>query len=80
MARGPGRQHGPSRRSLGIVIRGEAEVVVGSRFEHPARVVPLAFLGGSVVGTILLLLPVSRAGDSATEFMPAHSPLSRPFA
>jgi potassium uptake TrkH family protein len=34
-------------------------------------VVPLAFLGGSVVGTLLLLLPLSRAGDAAPEFMPA---------
>ena len=29
---------------------------------HPARIVPLAFLGAVAVGTVLMMLPISRAG------------------
>jgi trk system potassium uptake protein len=30
---------------------------------HPARIVPLAFLGAVAVGTVLMMLPASRAGS-----------------
>lgn len=36
--------------------------------QHPARIVPIAFLGAITVGTILLALPVSRQD-------PGHAPL-----
>jgi trk system potassium uptake protein len=36
--------------------------------QHPARIVPIAFLLAIVVGTVLLMLPVSRAGSG-------HAPL-----
>jgi potassium uptake TrkH family protein len=35
------------------------------QLQHPARLVPLAFLGTSIIGTLLLMLPVSRAGPGA---------------
>jgi potassium uptake TrkH family protein len=31
--------------------------------QHPARIVPLAFLGAVAVGTVLMMLPASRAGS-----------------
>ena len=39
--------------------------------QHPARIVPLAFLGAISIGTALLLLPVSRAGDRGADFITA---------
>jgi potassium uptake TrkH family protein len=39
--------------------------------QHPARIVPLAFLGTSALGTGLLLLPVSRSGASGADFTTA---------
>ncbi|MBS7457878.1 TrkH family potassium uptake protein [Coralloluteibacterium stylophorae] len=38
---------------------------------HPARVVPLAFLATIALGTLLLLLPVSRAADAPASLMTA---------
>ena len=32
---------------------------------HPARLVPLAFLFAIAAGTVLLMLPISRAGDGS---------------
>ena len=37
------------------------------RIGHPERVVPVAFLIGMAIGTLLLMLPVSRAGGMAGE-------------
>ncbi len=38
---------------------------------HPARVIPLTFLGAIVVGTVLLLLPLAREGEGAAPFITA---------
>ncbi|MGH8792088.1 MAG: TrkH family potassium uptake protein [Stackebrandtia sp.] len=38
---------------------------------QPARLVPAAFLGVITVGTLLLLLPISREGDAAAPFLTA---------
>jgi Trk-type K+ transport system membrane component len=48
--------------------------VVGRRrltFRHPAQVVVSAFLAADLVGTVLLLLPVSRAGEGGAPFVTA---------
>jgi trk system potassium uptake protein len=39
--------------------------LVRSTLRHPARLVPLAFLFAIAVGTVLLMLPISRAGDGS---------------
>ncbi|MGN9906069.1 TrkH family potassium uptake protein [Phytohabitans sp. LJ34] len=39
--------------------------------QHPARIVPLAFLCVITIGTVLLMLPVSRAGSGGAPFMTA---------
>lgn len=39
--------------------------------QHPARLVPLAFLGAIVIGAALLMLPVARAGDGSAPFLTA---------
>ena len=39
--------------------------------KNPARLVPLAFLGAIVVGTGLLILPVSRTDDSGLGLLPS---------
>lgn len=39
--------------------------------QHPARIVPLAFLGVIAIGTALLMLPVSRADPGHAPFMTA---------
>lgn len=39
--------------------------------QHPARLVPLAFLLAILLGTCLLMLPVSRAGPGTTPFLTA---------
>ena len=39
--------------------------------QHPARIVPLAFLAAICVGTVLLMLPGARAGDGSAPFMTA---------
>lgn len=39
--------------------------------QHPARIVPLAFLVVVCLGTALLMLPEARAGDGAAPFMTA---------
>ncbi len=39
--------------------------------QHPARIVPLAFLVVICLGTALLMLPGARAGDGAAPFMTA---------
>ncbi len=44
---------------------------VRAKVQHPARIVPLAFLSVIVLGTCLLLLPVSRSGDDRAELLPA---------
>lgn len=40
-------------------------------FRHPAQVVVTAFAGAVAVGTVLLLLPVSRVGDEGAPFVTA---------
>lgn len=37
--------------------------------QHPARLVPLAFLLAIAVGTAVLMLPISRAGGDSTPFL-----------
>jgi potassium uptake TrkH family protein len=39
--------------------------------QHPARLVPLAFLATILIGTALLMLPVSRAGLESAPFLTA---------
>jgi trk system potassium uptake protein TrkH len=39
--------------------------LVRATLRHPARLVPSAFLGAIAAGTVLLMLPVSRAGDGS---------------
>ncbi len=39
--------------------------------QHPARLVPLAFLLAIALGTGLLMLPASRAGEGAAPFLTA---------
>ena len=39
--------------------------------QHPARLVPLAFLLAAALGTGLLMLPAARAGEGAAPFMAA---------
>jgi Trk-type K+ transport system membrane component len=39
--------------------------------QHPARIVPLAFLGVIAIGTVLLMLPVSRVEPGRASFMTA---------
>jgi trk system potassium uptake protein len=39
--------------------------------EHPARLVPLAFLMVILIGTVLLMLPVSRAGPESAPLLTA---------
>ena len=41
------------------------------RFTHPARFVPIAFLCAIAAGTLLLMLPVSRAGPESAPFLTA---------
>jgi Trk-type K+ transport system membrane component len=43
------------------------ERVVKRRIGHPERIVPLAFLAGIAAGTLLLMLPVARAGGLSGE-------------
>ena len=40
-------------------------------FRHPAQVVVTAFMGAAAVGTVLLMLPVSRAGEGSAPFVTA---------
>ena len=39
--------------------------------QHPARLVPLAFLLAIALGTVLLMLPISRAGEGSAPFLVA---------
>ena len=39
--------------------------------QHPARLVPLAFLAAIAIGTALLLLPIARVGPGGTDFITA---------
>ena len=39
--------------------------------QHPARIVPLAFLGAIALGTTVLMLPVSRAGPGSAPLLDA---------
>ena len=41
------------------------------RITHPARLVPLAFLLAIAAGTLLLMLPISRAGPQSAPFLTA---------
>jgi trk system potassium uptake protein len=38
---------------------------------HPARIVPLAFLGAVAVGTAVMMLPISRSGPQGAPFVTA---------
>jgi trk system potassium uptake protein TrkH len=40
-------------------------------FEHPTRLVPLAFLAVIVIGTVLLMLPISRADPGSAPLLTA---------
>ncbi|MBW4653510.1 MAG: TrkH family potassium uptake protein [Kaiparowitsia implicata GSE-PSE-MK54-09C] len=42
-----------------------------SSLQHPARLVPLAFLLAIAIGTGLLLLPISKVGPGGTDFITA---------
>ena len=42
-----------------------------STIQHPARLVPLAFLIMIMVGTGMLMLPIARTGDASASFMAA---------
>ena len=44
---------------------------MGRTLQHPARLVPLAFLAATLVGTVLLMLPVSRAGPGSAPLLVA---------
>src|SRR5687767_6342620 len=44
---------------------------VNGGLRHPARLVPLAFLGAILVGTSFLMLPISRTDDSAPALLPS---------
>lgn len=39
--------------------------------QHPARLIPLGFLGAILLGTVLLMLPVSRADAGSAPFLTA---------
>ncbi|WP_332687404.1 TrkH family potassium uptake protein [Devosia sp.] len=39
--------------------------------QHPARLVPLAFLSAIAIGTALLLLPIAKVGPGGTDFITA---------
>ena len=41
---------------------GLGELAGRRRIGHPERIVPLAFLAGMAAGTVLLMLPIARAG------------------
>jgi Trk-type K+ transport system membrane component len=45
-----------------VGVGGQNRVAVGRAIQHPTRIVPLAFLAVIVLGTVLLSLPVARAG------------------
>lgn len=40
-------------------------------FQHPARLIPLAFLGTIALGALLLMLPLSRAGEGSAPWLVA---------
>lgn len=40
-------------------------------FQHPARLVPLAFLAAIAIGTAFLLLPIAKEGPGGTDFITA---------
>ena len=46
-------------------------VALPRTIQHPARLVPLAFLVAILVGTGLLMLPISRAGEGGAPFLTA---------
>lgn len=51
-------------------IRGRS-VLQRHGIQHPARLVPLAFLGAIGIGTVLLALPASRAGEGTAPLLTA---------
>ena len=58
----------PSWHGLAVVTGASASLGQGRRaVAHPERAIPLAFLIGIAVGTLLLALPVSRAGGLSGE-------------
>lgn len=44
---------------------------MGDNFWHPTRVVPLAFLAAVTIGTLLLMLPIARAGAGGAPLLVA---------
>jgi len=44
---------------------------LGRTLAHPARIIPLGFLAAILLGTALLMLPVSRAGPGGAPFITA---------
>lgn len=44
---------------------------MGRTLAHPARIIPLGFLAAILLGTALLMLPVSRAGPGGAPFITA---------
>lgn len=39
--------------------------------QHPARLIPLTFLGAILLGTVLLMLPIARTGGGSAPFLTA---------
>ncbi|WP_342587418.1 TrkH family potassium uptake protein [Rhizobium bangladeshense] len=44
---------------------------VPQSIRHPARMVPIAFLAAIAIGTLLLMLPISRSGPAGAPFLSA---------
>jgi trk system potassium uptake protein len=47
------------------------KVSVPRSIRHPARIVPMAFMAAIALGTLLLMLPISRAGPESAPFLTA---------
>ena len=58
-------RHGP------VYLRGVSRLKIPASISHPVRLLPLTFAALIVVGTLLLLLPIARAGEGSAGFMPA---------
>ena len=50
---------------------GRSQQKLGTGIRHPARLVPLAFLIATSIGTMLLMLPAASAGEQSAPFLTA---------
>ena len=50
---------------------GRSQQKLGPGIRHPARLVPLAFLIATSIGTMLLMLPAASAGEQSAPFLAA---------